>query len=85
MWFHLLHILGFQYFTYKLEFKPSFLLKLLIWGLHAENKGKSKLSSVADWFCKAQLLPFSGRQDETSQEKSVGGDGAQSHPKEETH
>lgn len=37
--------------------------------MHAEKKGKSKLISVADWFSKAQLLPFSGRQDETSQEK----------------
>jgi hypothetical protein len=67
-----------------LEFKRNFFLKLVIWGLHAEKKGKSKLTSVADWFSKAQLLPFSGQQDETSQEKCVGGDGAQSHPKEET-
>jgi hypothetical protein len=37
-----------------------------------KKKGRSKFTSVADWFSQAQLLPLSGRQDETSQEKCVG-------------
>jgi hypothetical protein len=50
-----------------------------------KKKGRSKFTSVADWFSQAQLLPLSGRQDKTSQEKMCWeGTVPGPHPKEDT-